>query len=134
MATLELNITLNGVTYTVEVEKVNRKGGTAPAAPAPAAATVQAAAPAPAPVQAAPKAAPAQVAAGDTPVTAPMPGKVVKVMVKEGAKVKKGDVLMLLEAMKMQNEIGAPCDGVVKSVNVAGGQGVKPGEVMAVIG
>jgi glutaconyl-CoA decarboxylase len=62
-----------------------------------------------------------------------MPGKVSKVIAKEGSTVKKGDVIMLLEAMKMQNEIGAPAAGVVKSVNVAAGESVKPGQVLAVI-
>ena len=63
-----------------------------------------------------------------------MPGKIVKVVAAAGAAVKKGEVVVILEAMKMQNEIVAPVDGTVKSINVAAGQSVKPGEVMAVIG
>jgi glutaconyl-CoA decarboxylase len=62
-----------------------------------------------------------------------MPGKVTKIVAKEGQKVKKGEVLMILEAMKMQNEIGSPVDGTIKSINVTAGQSVKPGETMAVL-
>ncbi len=124
MSSFELNITLNGVTYNVEVEKVNKQGGAVKAAPAP----VAAAAPA-----AQPKAAPIAAAAGETNITAPMPGKVSKISVKVGDNVKQGQVLMLLEAMKMQNEIGSPSDGVVKAINVSSGDGVKPGQVMLVL-
>ena len=78
--------------------------------------------------------APAAVAAGDTPLTAPMPGKVSKIVAKAGDTVKKGDVVLMLEAMKMQNEIAAPVDGTVKSINVDVNENVKPGQIMAVIG
>ena len=112
------NITVNGVTYTVNVEEVN--GSAAPAAaPAPVAAPV--AAPAP-------KAAPAPAksgAAGAISVKAPMPGNIMKVNVKVGSSVKKGDVLMVLEAMKMENDICAPEDGTVASVEVAQGATVE---------
>ena len=112
------NITVNGVTYTVNVEEVN--GAAAPAAaPAPTAAPV--AAPAP-------KAAPAPAksgAAGSISVKAPMPGNIMKVNVKVGSSVKKGDVLMVLEAMKMENDICAPEDGTVASVEVAQGATVE---------
>ena len=115
------NITVNGVTYTVEVEEV---GATASA---PVAAAPVAAAPAAAP--AAPKAAPATPkasgAAGAVSVKAPMPGNIMKVNCKVGASVKKGDVLMVLEAMKMENDICAPQDGVVASVEVAQGASVE---------
>ncbi|MBP2664174.1 MAG: gcdC, partial [Firmicutes bacterium] len=74
------------------------------------------------------------VSAGDTPVNAPMPGKVTKIVASVGQNVKKGEIILILEAMKMQNEIGSPADGTVKSINVTAGQSVKPGEVMAVIG
>lgn len=135
----KFKVTVNGATYDVEVQEEGVVASIATAAPAPAAAPapVAPAAPTPAAAPAAPKAAapaPAQVAAGDTPITAPMPGKVSKVVAKAGDKVKKGDVILILEAMKMQNEIGAPADGTVKSVNVSAGQNVKPGEVMAVLG
>ena len=115
------NITVNGVTYTVEVEEV---GATASA---PVAAAPVAAAPAAAP--AAPKAAPATPkasgAAGAVSVKAPMPGNIMKVNCKVGASVKKGDVLIVLEAMKMENDICAPQDGVVASVEVAQGASVE---------
>ena len=120
----KFKVNVNGVAYTVEVAEE----GVVAAAPV-AAAPV--AAPAPAPV-AAP--APAAVAAGDTPLTAPMPGKVSKIVAKAGDAVKKGDVVLMLEAMKMQNEIAAPVDGTVKSINVDVNENVKPGQIMAVIG
>jgi glutaconyl-CoA decarboxylase len=129
-------VNVNGVAYNVEVQEEGVAiAAAAPAvAPAPTSAPAAVSAPAAAPVAAAaPKAAPAEVAAGDTPISAPMPGKVSKVIAKEGSTVKKGDVIMLLEAMKMQNEIGAPAAGVIKSVNVAAGESVKPGQVLAVI-
>ncbi|CVK20403.1 biotin/lipoyl-containing protein [Sporomusa sphaeroides] len=129
----KFNVTVNGNTYEVEVEEVGAAASAQPRPTAAPAAQAPAAAPAaPAPKAAAP--APAQVSAGDTPIVAPMPGKVSKVMAKAGQQVKKGEVILILEAMKMQNEIGAPSDGTVKSVNVAAGQNVKPGEVMAVLG
>lgn len=124
----KFNITVNGTAYQVEVEEV--KAAKAVAAPAAKAAAAPAAPKASAP--AAP-AAPAQVGAGETGVPSPMPGKIVKVIAKAGETVKKGDVLMILEAMKMQNEITAPVDGTVKSINVAADQSVKPNEVLAVI-
>ncbi|HWR29783.1 MAG TPA: acetyl-CoA carboxylase biotin carboxyl carrier protein subunit, partial [Negativicutes bacterium] len=69
----------------------------------------------------------------DTPIAAPMPGKVSKIMKKAGDKIAKGECIMTLEAMKMQNEIGAPVGGTIKSINVNKGDGVKPGQIMAVI-
>ena len=120
------NITVNGVTYTVEVEEVGATAS-APVAAAPVAAP---AAPAAAPAApAAPKAAPAAPkasgAAGAVSVKAPMPGNIMKVNCKVGASVKKGDVLIVLEAMKMENDICAPQDGVVASVEVAQGASVE---------
>ena len=121
----KFNITVNGTAYEVEVEEV-KAGGAAPVA-RPAAPV--AAAPAPAP------AAPAAAAgAGETAVEAPMPGKVIKVVAAAGTAVKSGDVVIILEAMKMQNEICAPCDGTVKAVNVSAGQTVTAGQAMAIIG
>lgn len=129
-------VNVNGVAYNVEVQEEGVAIAASPAVAAAAPVTSPAPAVVPAP-QAAPaaavQAAPAEVAVGDTPITAPMPGKVSKVVVKEGTTVKKGDVIMLLEAMKMQNEIGAPAAGVVKSINIAAGESVKPGQVLAVI-
>ncbi len=126
------NITVNGVTYTVEVEEV---GATAAAPAAPVAAPV--AAPAPAAAPAAPKAAPAAPkatgAAGAVSVKAPMPGNIMKVNCKAGASVKKGDVLIVLEAMKMENDICAPQDGVVASVEVAQGATVETDAVLVTL-
>lgn len=117
------NITVNGVTYTVEVEEVGATAS-APVAAAPVAAPA-----APVAAPAAPKAAPAAPkasgAAGTVSVKAPMPGNIMKVNCKVGASVKKGDVLMVLEAMKMENDICAPQDGVVASVEVAQGASVE---------
>ena len=114
------NITVNGVTYTVDVEEVGVTSAPA-AAPvvAPAAAPV-----APKAAPAAPKAAP-KGSAGAVSVKAPMPGNIMKVNCKVGASVKKGDVLIVLEAMKMENDICAPSDGVVASVEVAQGATVQ---------
>ena len=124
-------ITVNGTAYEVEVEEagVVASAPKAAAAPAPKAAAAPApkAAPAPAPKAAAP------VAAGATTVSAPMPGKVLEVKVKAGDAVKSGDVLMILEAMKMQNEIMAPADGTVSDVRVSAGQTVSTGDVMIVL-
>ena len=120
------NITVNGVTYTVEVEEV--AAGAAPAAPVAAASVAPKAAPA------APKAAPkASGAAGAVAVKAPMPGNIMKVNVKAGAAVKKGDVLIVLEAMKMENDICAPADGVVASVEVAQGETVATDAVLVTL-
>ena len=113
------NITVNGVAYSVSVEET--AAGAAPVA-APAAPK---AAPAPA---AAPKA--AAGAAGAVTVKAPMPGNILDVKVKAGASVKAGDVLVILEAMKMENEIVAPQDGTVASINVNKGDTVNSGDVL----
>ena len=118
-------ITVNGTVYDVTVEE---KGNAAAPVAAPAAAPAPKAAPAPAP--AAPKAAPAG-AAGSVEVTAPMPGKILGVKANVGQAVKKGDVILLLEAMKMENEVVAPKDGTVASINVASGDMVESGDVLA---
>ena len=119
------NVTVNGVSYDVVVEEV---GAEATAAPAPAQAQ--------APV--APKAAPAVKAfpatqQGAVAVKAPMPGTIMKVNVTAGQAVKKGDVLCVLEAMKMENDISAPKDGVVASVNVQKGASVQGEEVLVTL-
>lgn len=121
----KFNITVNGQTYAVEVEEV----GGAAAAPAP-----RAAAPAPAPAPA-PAAAPAPVAAaGEETITAPMPGKILKILKHQGDAVAAGENLMMLEAMKMQNEILSPVAGTVKSVPVSEGQNVNNGDTLAIVG
>ena len=113
------NITVNGVTYTVSVEEVNGAAAPAVVAPAPAAAPAPVAAPKP---TAAPK---KSGAAGAISVKAPMPGNIIKVNAKVGDSVKKGDVLIVLEAMKMENDICAPEDGTVASIEVAQGATVE---------
>ena len=126
------NITVNGVTYTVEVEEVGATAS-APVAAAPVAApAAPVAAPAAAP-KAAPAAPKASGAAGAVIVKAPMPGNIMKVNCKVGASVKKGDVLMVLEAMKMENDICAPQDGVVASVEVAQGATVETDAVLVTL-
>lgn len=130
MATKKFNVTVNGTTYEVEVEEVKAAGG-APKAAAPKAAP----APAPAPKAAAPApAAKVAAGAGEHSVDAPMPGKVIKLVAAEGQAVKAGDVLLILEAMKMQNEITADADGTVKKFNVAAGQSVKAHESLVILG
>ena len=124
---MNYNVTVNGKVYSVTVEKT---GAAAPAAVAPVAAPV--AAPAAAPAPAAPAAA-APVAGGQK-VNAPMPGTILEVRVTEGATVKKGDILLILEAMKMENEIMAPCDGTIKQVVTAKGASVNSGDPLIVIG
>ncbi len=113
-------ITVNGNVYDVTVEE-----GTGSTAGAAKAAAPKAAAP-----KAAPKAAAPAGAQGAVKVNAPMPGKILKVNVNAGAAVKKGDVLLVLEAMKMENEICAPQDGTVATVECAVGDSVETGKVL----
>ena len=123
----KFNITVNGTSYEVEVEEVKAAGGAAPKAAAPAPKAAPAAAPAP-------KKAATAAGAGEHSIDSPMPGKVVKLVASEGQAVKAGDVLLILEAMKMQNEITADADGTVKTFNVAAGQSVKAHESLVIIG
>ena len=111
-------VTVNGTAYEIELEELTG------AAPAPAAAT---AAPAPAP-------APAAAPAGGEQVTSPMPGTILSINVVAGDTVKRGQVLMILEAMKMENEIMCPCDGTVASVSVTKGAAVESGTLLCTIG
>lgn len=123
------NVTVNGTMYEVEVEEV----GAAASAAAPVAPAAPAVKAAPAP-KAAPKAAPAPKAsgaAGSVKVTAPMPGKILDVKVAVGASVKRGDVIAILEAMKMENEIVAPQDGTIASIDTSKGASVETGAVLA---
>lgn len=121
-------VTLNGKNYEVEVtecDAVLLNVSDAVAAPAPVAAPV-AAAPAAAP-------APAAVAGDGTKVPSPMPGTILSVNVTVGQAVKTGDVLMVLEAMKMENDIVAPCDGTIKQLLVNKGSTVNTDDVLAVL-
>lgn len=119
-------ITVNGTPYNVTVEDAT--GSAAPVASAPAPAPTAAPASAPAPAPAAAPAAPA--AAGSVSVDAPMPGNILDIKVSNGASVKAGDVLVILEAMKMENDIVAPQDGTVASVNVNKGDTVEAGQTL----
>ena len=152
--------TINGKKYEVEVEKLeaykslDRNGVAAPAAPVlPASAPVQrpaapapvaaasapAPAPAPAPAAAAPApaaAAPAPAAAapaGATTVEAPMPGKILNIKVSEGQAVKFGEVVVIMEAMKMETEIVAPADGTVSKILVKAGDSVDTGAALVAL-
>ncbi len=129
------NITVNGNTYEVLVEEV----GSASSYAAPVAIPAPTAAPAPAPVSAASAPAPkASVTAntgaqGSTKVTSPMPGTILDIKVSAGQSVKKGDVICVLEAMKMENDIPAPADGVVASINVQKGASVAANDLLATL-
>lgn len=116
------NVTVNGTSYEITLEVVD--AADVKAAPAPSATSAPAPAPAPAPV--------AALAGGET-VSSPMPGTILSINVQNGTAVKKGDVLMILEAMKMENEIIAPCDGTIASVNVNSGASVETGATLCVI-
>ena len=129
---MKYKVTINGRTYEVEVnngQAVLLDEYEAVAAPAPVAAA-PVAAPAAAPAAAA---APAVTGAGD-PVNAPMPGTILKVNVTQGQAVKEGQVLCVLEAMKMENEIMAPKSGTVTQVVVSKGASVNTGDALVVIG
>ena len=115
------NITVNGNTYEVLVEEADASTPVSYSAPV--------AAPVAAPKAAAPKAAP--VAGGAVKVTSPMPGTILAVKVSAGQQVKKGDVICVLEAMKMENDIPAPQDGVIASINTQKGASVNAGDVLA---
>ena len=108
-------VNVNGTMYEITLEVVEADDVKAESAPAPA-----------------PKAAPAAAPAGGTQVTAPMPGNILAVNFSNGQSVKSGDVLFVLEAMKMENEIMAPCDGTV-TVAVAKGSSVDTGALLATI-
>ena len=139
---MKYNVTLNGKIYEVDVTEsdavvtgVSQVPVGAVVAPAPVAAPVAApAAPVAAPAEApAPAAAPAPANVDGTQVKAPMPGTILAVKKAVGDAVKAGDVIVVLEAMKMENDIVAPCDGTVKSINAPKGTTVNTDDVLAVI-
>ena len=103
-------VTVNGTVYEIELEELTGAAPSAPAAPAAAAAP-----------------------AGGEQVTSPMPGTILAVNVAVGDTVKRGQVLMILEAMKMENEIMCPCDGKIASVNTSKGSSVESGTLLCVI-
>ena len=106
-------VNVNGTLYEVLIEEITG----APAAPA-----------------AAPAAAPTAAPVGGESITSPMPGNILDVRVSVGQSVKKGDILMILEAMKMENEILCPCDGKITSVSVTKGAAVESGALLCTIG
>lgn len=115
-----LNVIVNGTAYDVVVEELKDGEVVAPKATTAPAATS-------APVPSAP-------AGEGTKITAPMPGNIWKMVVAQGQQVKKGEVLFILEAMKMENEIMAPCDGTVKSIHATQGQTVDTDALVIVMG
>lgn len=142
LAARKFNVTIGGITYQVEVEEVGAAGGAPAIVPAPVAS-----APPPAPVRSAPPApeAPKSAARAATParqepagagevVRAPLPGMVVSVRVEVGQRVKAGDVLAVLEAMKMENDVTAPTAGTVSEILVEKGTPVSLGDALVVIG
>ena len=133
----KFKVTVNGKAYEVEDEEM---GGAPAAAPAPQVAAAPApAAPAPTPAAApAPAATPAPAVGGPIPegaitVKAPMPGKISALKAEAGKAVKRGDIILVLEAMKMQNDITATADGTLHEIRVNPGDNVKTGDVLAVI-
>jgi len=129
----KFHVTVNGKTYDVAVEEVGVSSApvmpaapVAAAAPAPAAPAVPAATPAAAP-------APVAVPADGVKILSPMPGAILDVKVSAGTAVKQGDILVLLEAMKMENEIRAPQDGTVAAVSVAKGDQVSTDDLLIVL-
>jgi glutaconyl-CoA/methylmalonyl-CoA decarboxylase subunit gamma len=128
MNKMNLTVTINGTSYAVEVEKngesassPGKKSTPAPSIPMPVSIAKEnknIVEPEP------------QLSAGDTKISAPMPGKVNKINVKAGDTVHTGDLLLILEAMKMMNEIASPVNGTIKSVNVQAGDSVKPGQIL----
>lgn len=133
----KFKVTVNGKSYEVDVEELGTAAPAAPVTPAPA--PVAAASPAPTPAPAASAASSATQAAPKGPipdsavvVKAPMPGKISAIKQENGSVIR-GSVILVLEAMKMQNDIPAPQDGTLTEVRVAVGDNVKTGDVLAVI-
>lgn len=134
----KFNVTVNGKTYAVEVEEVTSGEFTytpVQQTQAPQKATPVQPAPAQeAPVQETPKAIKAsEVVAGEL-ISAPMPGTILDIKVSEGQAIKAGDILLILEAMKMENEIVSPKDGIVAKIHTTKGTAVTTGEPLVTIG
>ncbi|MDR1133102.1 MAG: biotin/lipoyl-binding protein [Synergistaceae bacterium] len=129
-------ISVNGKSYDVVVEEL----GASAAAPAPAAvqapmpAPVPVSTPAPAPTPVPAAGAPQAPVVGGTTIGAPMPGKIWKLHVREGDSIEEGQLALVLEAMKMENEIFSPASGTVKRINCKEGDSVNTGDVLIVIG
>ncbi|HCL90193.1 MAG TPA: acetyl-CoA carboxylase biotin carboxyl carrier protein subunit [Candidatus Atribacteria bacterium] len=121
-------INVNGQSYEVEVEEISGEITPIVSAPAPKASVPKA----PAPKAAAPKA-PVESTGGEE-INAPMPGKILQLKVKEGDSVSEGDTLLILEAMKMENEIFANTSGKIKNINVSVNDMVDTGDVLIIIG
>ncbi len=141
---MKYRVNLKGRIYEVEVEKgeamlVDEYEAAAPAVPAPTVSAVTLAAGAAPGAVPAPQAAPADAAGtaafsvSGMPVTAPLPGNILAINVQKGDKVKAGDVLVIIEAMKMENEVLAPCDGLVKEILTSKGAVVATGNILLVI-
>ncbi|MGC8494424.1 MAG: pyruvate carboxylase subunit B [Syntrophobacteraceae bacterium] len=131
------NVYLNGEFFEVDVEATNGAGGAVAPPAGIALPRVTASAPAAPPqaaAPAAPKQAPAPAPAGAAVVLAPMPGMIIRYEVEVGASVNKGDVVLVLEAMKMENSIACDVSGTVKEIRCKGGDSVQKGDILAVIG
>ena len=139
----KFNVKVNGVSYEVEIEEIDENNVQNITCKVPSTSPVQTTTSSPTistppqpQVQTPPPAKAKQSA--DTingqKVTAPMPGKIMTICFAQGETVKKGEPVVILEAMKMQNELLSPCDGVVQSLNISEGQNVKSGEVIMIIG
>lgn len=115
-------VNVNGSLYEIEIEEMSAPATMSAAAPAAPAAPVAPAAPA------------APAPAGGTQIKAPMPGTILDVRVQAGQSVRKGDILFILEAMKMENEIMSPCDGKITGVNVRKGDAVETAALLCGIG
>ena len=133
----KFKVTVNGKSYEVDVEELGTAAPAAPVTPAPAPVAAASPAPTPAPAASAASSAPQAAPKGPIPdsavvVKAPMPGKISAIKQESGS-VTRGSVILVLEAMKMQNDIPAPQDGTLTEVRVAVGDNVKTGDVLAVI-
>ena len=126
-------ITVNGNVYEVTVEEGFTGAASAPKAAAPAPKAAPAAAPKAAPAPAAAPAPKAAAPAGATTVEAPMPGKILNIKVSEGQAVKFGEVVVIMEAMKMETEIVAPADGTVSKILVKAGDSVDTGAALVAL-